>query len=86
MLLSTPMTQGGGIRSDSQRITYTSAAGRERGGTAPWSCRLGDAAGSGHCRVGDAAHTAYALEEPGGCLKRGRTTHVSTCRAASFGL
>lgn len=38
MLLPAQMTQRGGICSDSQRITYTPAAGRERGDTGP--CEL----------------------------------------------
>lgn len=52
MLLPSPMTQGGGIRSDSQRITYTPAARRKRGGTAPWSCR---------------GHSGERAPESGGC-------------------
>lgn len=36
MLLPAQMTQGGGICSDSQRITYTPAVGRERGDTGPY--------------------------------------------------
>lgn len=59
MLLAAQMTQRGGICSDSPRITYTPAAGRERGDAGPrqlpalgrvGKARGGEAAAGGGCR------------------------------------
>lgn len=83
MLLPAQMTQRGGTCGDSQRITYTPAAGRARGDTAPCELLLTEAPGErGEARLLPAPR-GTGQDAP--AADAGRSPRVPTYRAGENG-